>query len=174
MHTRLLLLLAVGVTAILPGTSLVAAEPVDPVTADPAGVAARVTLPEGVALPDGGAVIVLSAVNTQTRAVSAERYVMVPAETPDVFVLSPGDQARLADQQRLILGWMGQEIEVDGNFGFTIDPCRVGDGPARRARVSVHLRAEPDGPFIPVIDDMRLRRVLGESPTELPVCPQAG
>ena len=174
MHPKHLSIAAIAALSILLSTTLARPDTTDPLTADPRGIAALVTLPDGVALPEDGAVMTLSAVNTATEAVSREQYVLIPSENGDLYVLSRGDQARLSEQQGMILGWMAQEIDVDGTFNFVIDPCQVGDGPDRQARVSVQLRADTEGPFLPVIDDMRLRRILDQDLDEMPVCPQAG
>ena len=174
MHPKHLSIVAIAVLSILLSTTLARPDTPDPITADPAGIAARVTLPDGIDLPDDGAVMTLSAVNTETEAVSRERYVLTLSDDRGLYVLSRGDQARLSEQQGTILGWMTQEIDVDGTFNFAIDPCRTGDGPDRHARVSVQLRGETDGPFLPVIDDMHLRRILDYDLAEMPVCPRAG
>ncbi len=146
-----------------------ATEP-DPITADPAAVAAHIALPAGVAIPDGGAVLVLSATHEALGARSHETYRLVALPDAGGFALSPADQVRLAQQQGVITEWMNAGIDVDGSMSFTIDPCLTGEDVPRRARVTIALRADHDSGFQTVVDDMRLQRVLGRPVTELEAC----
>ncbi|QBY01938.1 hypothetical protein E2K80_15405 [Rhodophyticola sp. CCM32] len=177
MTERFMFSTAIAITALVLSITLLKAdpvEPVDPLMADPNGVAAQVILPDNVALPEDGAVMVVSGVNTLTRAVSSEQYVLIPSEQRDLYVLSRDDQTRLAQQQGLILGWMAEDIDVDGAFNFTIAPCQTGGEPDGQARVSIQLRAEVEGPFLPIVENMRLRSLLGHDLSELQVCSRAG
>ncbi|MEJ6393406.1 hypothetical protein V8J82_09080 [Gymnodinialimonas sp. 2305UL16-5] len=142
----------------------------DPITAEPDAFAARVALPDSVALPDGSVMATLSATMPETGQQTHETYVMTRAEEEEYYVLTEADRTRLRQQQMLILGYREAGLDVDGTFSFAINPCLTGEGNLRNARVSIELRADETVGFFPVVDDMRLRRLLGQQLRTLPPC----
>ncbi|WP_224816810.1 hypothetical protein [Hasllibacter sp. MH4015] len=158
----------VTVLSVLPGA--VRAQDPDPVTADPDQIAARITLPEGLAMQDGGVVMTMGAINEVTGAQTLEVYALVPSRTEPHMVLSGPDRARLAAQQALIVGWMDAGHEVDGSFAVTLAPCRTGVEVPGRARASMALRADAESGFQVVVEDMRVRRLIGQPIRDLPPC----
>ncbi len=146
-----------------------ATEP-DPITADPADFVARLSMPDSVDVAEGGVEATLSAVLPDTGQRFVERYILRPAQEPGHFVFSTTDRVRVARQQGLIRQYMDAGIDVDGSFSVTLDPCVTGLGQPRRARVSIDLQADQESGFINVVDDMRLRRLIGHSISELQPC----
>ncbi len=164
------------IRAALLGTALVvlclpalATEP-DPTTADPAAFVARLSLPDSVAVPDGGVVATMSATLPDTGQRFVERYVLRRAAEQGHYVFSDPDRIRLRRQQELIRDYMDAGIDVDGSFSVTLEPCATGQGRLRGARVSIDLLADADAGFITVVDQMRLRRLLGRSISTLEPC----
>ena len=67
----------------------------DPLTADPASVVARLDLPPGIAIPEGGATLTLDARRSDTGETLARRYAFT--EAGDLWRLPETDAAALRD-----------------------------------------------------------------------------
>ncbi|MEC3861783.1 hypothetical protein VK792_10845 [Mesobacterium sp. TK19101] len=116
---------------------------VSPLEADPGQYEVVVTLPEGLDIPRGGAVLNVTAQRPDTHASSSGRYVLQRRETTEgalLFRVAPGDLPQLKAQQALIRDWEAETGgATTGTFGVDVDACRKGDGPDLNGLMSISL-----------------------------------
>ncbi|WP_179378066.1 hypothetical protein [Jannaschia marina] len=151
--------------SVVPGTALLASR-LDPITADPADVAAFPVLPEGVGLLPGKSILVLSGVREDDGAEASETFVLAPWQGG--FRIDPADYERFRSQQALLRGW-AEGPGVDGTMTVTVGACIDGRGPDRDARYSVDVILEQGGPRLPLVREAPLTAV-GLDPATLPSC----
>lgn len=163
----LLLLTACGVVPIQTALKLAA---LDPLSADPAGMAVALDLPEGVGIALEGAMLSLSA-ETADGVQLTGRYGLVQNAT-GIWRVAPEDRARLRADQAQAAEWERADPDgTRGSFNVSLSPCIAGAGPAADARLSASLQLEPDGPFLPLLRRVPLSN-LGPLPgaSEVPPC----
>jgi hypothetical protein len=135
-----------------------------PLTADPAGLAARVDLPDGLAIPADGATLVLAARRSDTGASRSGTFALARAATVDggsVYVVPPAEIERFRSLQDEIGAWEAADPEAtEGTFSVAVTACVVGAGPAPDATVSVDIRTDPDGAFVPLVRRAPLEQVV--------------
>ncbi len=155
-------------SAIVPSTAARLAS-FDPLTADPAAIELVVILPPGLAVSAGSARLELSAVRgSEHRNGSfqlADRAVAPGIEAPAGaiprgFAIAEPDVARMRALQAEIAGWKATGA-AKGALGLGIGGCAIGDGPAPDAVGSVLIRVRKDGPYLPLIESVKLADMLG-------------
>lgn len=142
---------------------------VDPLTADPAGLAVVVVLPPGLKVSPGSAKLELGAVRGDERLSGSFQLQDRPAPagvavaegaSARAFALSATDAERMRALQDQIAGWK-REGNAEGSFGIGLGACATGAGPAPDATGSILIRVASDGPFMPLVSDGRLSDLLG-------------
>ncbi|MCR9089326.1 MAG: hypothetical protein NXH97_21615 [Rhodobacteraceae bacterium] len=138
-----------------------------PVTADPGAIAVALMLPDGAGVQPGGAQLFLGARRTDTGAETGLSVALArrsDGEVGEVFEIAPGDRAAFRAEQARIAAWQAEAPDATkGTLSMAVAPCRVGTGPAPRARSSVAIRFAPDEPFSPLLRDVPLSRIANES-----------
>lgn len=164
MRTLLLALLCTGCTSFVPSTLLHVAR-VNPLTADPASYAVYLALPPGAGIVPGSATLTFSGTKSDDNTVSTETYVL---QTNGMrYAINPADYTRMRTQQAMLLAWENGP-GVDGDMAIDLTPCRVGDGPAPDATVSIDIQLAADGPRMPLIRKAPVAKLGVDS---LPLCP---
>ena len=161
MRVLLTLLLLPACTALVPGMAGRLAT-LSPVTADPAEFAVRAELPDGLGLTPDGQWLTLSA-RSLTGASRSGRFPIRRAYTPDgaIWRIEPavlGDLRRLQEEIREM-----KQTDPDGttgSLGLQITGCTIGNGPDPRDRLTLFLRMERDGPFRPLLRNVRVSDVF--------------
>ena len=159
----------VGSTAAILGT-------VDPLTADPAAVAVRVDLPEGIALLEDGARLALAARRDDTGQAFSEVFVLrQDGDGTRTLAVDGTDYARLRQAQATARAWKAEDDDATrGSLSLTLDPCRTVASPAPDARFSAAIRLDRDGPFLPLLRNARLGDVAAVAEiAQLPACETA-
>ena len=159
----------VGSTAAILGT-------VDPLSADPADVAVRIDLPDGIGLRDGGARLALDARRSDTGRAFSEVFVLrQDGGAARTLSVASDDFARLRQAQATALAWKAEAEEATrGSLALTLDPCRTVALPAPDARFSAAVRLDRDGPFLPLLRGARLGDVAEVAEiAQLPACETA-
>lgn len=142
-----------------------------PLTADPADFAVRVTLPDGLDVAPGTAVLSLKAQETPEAAPITEDYTL--QRDADVFRVAQADLASLRALQAKANAWEAADSEAaSGSLGIKLQPCRRGDQLSVDARVSVAIQIEQGGIFLPLIRNAPLSSVAEQSELDaLGPCP---
>lgn len=135
-----------------------------PLTVDPASLAAAIRMSDGLAIRPGGATLTFGAERKDTGETRMETYVLErtrDAEGREVFALSAADVDAFKAQQARIAAWKAQAPEATlGTFSVQAAPCPVGDGPATGATVSVDIRTDAEGGFVPLVVDAPVAGLL--------------
>ena len=80
---------------------------------------------------------------------------------------------RLMWSEAEVAAWEAADPDgTSGSLSVTLDPCRIGAGPAPDARVSVAIRLEPGGPFLPLVRNGPISQVAGSD--DIGALPQCG
>jgi hypothetical protein len=94
-----------------------------------------------------------------------------------IFVLerrvAPDDLGDLRAIQTIAQQWNAENDDATtGSFGLNLAPCKIGDGPAPDARVSVAIRMTKGGAFLPLIRSGPISAVAKpEQIRDMGVCP---
>lgn len=154
----------------------------NPLEADPAGYAIAVTIPEGVDVSQNGAVFKFSNKNTVLNTDEEYEYALERRETSDgqtLFRFAPADLPAIRTFQANV-----KQREMDnpdansGSISVFVEFCKIGDGPADEDTFSVFIRTKPDGRFMPLIREARIKDALDELDQgdqirdQAPTCPQ--
>lgn len=155
----------------LPVLFLAACTSVDPITllklstlspleADPSDIAVNVQLPDGLQIRPETAILSVSATRNDLK--SEGMYVLATADGSDgtTYSVAIDDRARLKAQQALILGWKEEEPDTSGSISVGLEGCSVGTGPATNATISIQIRTEAQGPYLPLLNAMPIADVL--------------
>ncbi|SPF79594.1 hypothetical protein [Pseudoprimorskyibacter insulae] len=159
-----------AIAALLAGCSYISSDTVErianisPLKADPGDYTVRATLPEGLDVQPGGAVLSVAAQRNDTHAASREIYVLqrLDAGAGTVqFRIAPDDLPRLKAQQALIADW-SDALGGTGIAQFSVDVkgCRVGAGPNLDDTMSVSLISASDGSTRQIVPPTAVRNVL--------------
>ncbi|GIT92732.1 hypothetical protein JANAI62_30310 [Jannaschia pagri] len=155
-----------GCASVVPGTALLASR-MDPLTADPADIAAFPILPEGIGLLADESVLVLSGVRQSDGISHAETFILSPWQGG--YRIDPEDYERFRDQQVRLINW-SEEVGLDGSLGITLAPCLIGRGPDADARYSVDVILRQGGARLPLLKDAPLKDII-EAFGEMSQCP---
>lgn len=156
-------------TAFVPNT-LLQAQRLSPLTADPAAVALRLELPDGLGVTPDSARIILAL--TDQGVTRQEEFIL--NERAGVFSVAADDIAPMRQfQQDSLAAKETRPDDVKGSLSLTLGPCRIGNGPTPNAPVSAGLRMEPDGDFLPLINNGPISAVVTTTDIATwPPCPQ--
>ena len=142
----------------------------DPLTADPAAIAARISLPEGLAISPGGAVLEIGARRKDTGESLSGRYAL--RRKGDTWALAPADAAALRTLQAEVLAWKAEDAG-EGHLSLHLTGCRTGAGPAQDAPISADLSLDGGASFLPLLRGLEvsdLQRAAGPRQPKLPAC----
>ena len=167
-----LLLVAMGIGAcstVVPAT-LYQMRGLDPLTADPADIALRVDLPEGLGLLPGSGTLELRAMDTD-GAVWFGRFPITMVG--DVLQVAPEVHADLRALQAEIRARKAEDPDsISGSLGVDFEPCSDTADIPETARVSVDIRLAADAAFLPLLRDAPLADALEMAALEeLTLCP---
>lgn len=146
----------------------------DPLSADPAGMAVALDLPDGVGIAPGSAELTLRAQAADGAEISG-RYGLEATEG-GVWHVRDGDRARLrADQARAAAWETADPAGTVGQFSVMLSPCQTGGGDIGRGRLSAALQLEPGGPFLPLLRNVPVAELTeGVLLPDLPRCAPPG
>ncbi len=146
--------------------------------ADPAGFEISIDMPDGVEIPTGGATITMNSANSRLDQAYSETYALQLRSAPDgqtLFRIHPDDVAEIRVFQARAKRWEAEEPEVStGAVSVFVNFCKIGDGPRRDDRFSVSVRAEVDGPFMPLIRNAKVADAVAladDDPETKSICP---
>ena len=152
-------------STVVPST-LLQMQALDPLSADPADIALQVTLPDGVALlPEAGTLDLRAELPDGSTIGGSFPIVAVG----DVLRIAPATYADLRAPQTKINGWKAIDPDsTTGSLSVAIAPCLTGGEIPADTRLSVAIRLEQDGPFLPLIQDAPVARALkGQADTAM-------
>ncbi|WP_108815612.1 hypothetical protein [Loktanella sp. Alg231-35] len=142
-----------------------------PTTADPAGFALDLTLPAGIDVLPDTAQLTFAVARSDTGEAQSGSYSL--ERKGDVFRIAEDDLPALRALQATARAWkVENDAAASGSIGLTLTPCLIGDGPTPDARVSVGLRLEENGAFLPLVRGGPLSAVASAAEiSEMGVCP---
>lgn len=157
------LCLVAACSAVVPDTAARLAA-TDPLTADPAGLAVALALPEGMAPGPDPAMLRLTLVADGMREDLA--LPLAPVAAPDLkgaegAVLALALTAEGVDRMKALQRRAQGAAHGSLALGLGIPGCRVGAGPAAGATGAAWLRLAAGEPFRPLIRPARLDALLG-------------
>ncbi|MEO0917319.1 MAG: hypothetical protein AAFY31_10120 [Pseudomonadota bacterium] len=167
--------LLLGCASLDPGTARQLAG-LDPLTADPQDFVVSVDLPNGIGLQPGSVVLSLQARSAASGQTGGE-WSLDRVNTVDGLVsyrVAPGDLPDLQAVQSMAAKWEAEDPDgTDGSLSLSVGPCRLPNVTLDKdLSVSAFLTLETDGPMLPVLRDVSVRRFLsGEALRNLPECP---
>lgn len=131
-----------------------------PLKADPSKIEVLVELPPGLGIPEGAAVLNVSAARDDIGAQSSGAYVLEQSATGEGlrrFRVAPSDVDRLKGQQALISDWESEAPDrLRTSLFMDVTGCKVGAGPQPTASVAFFAVVLPNktprrlGPPVPV------------------------
>ncbi len=134
----------------------------NPLEADPADIAVQVVLPDGVGIVSESAGLVLSATSGAGETISG--FYPLHLLPGDVWQVAEADHARLRADQAQILTWESADPDgTNGSLTVGFEPCALGGGPTEAARVTVRLRIEPDGDFLPLLSNVPVAQLYDQA-----------
>ncbi|EBA13579.1 hypothetical protein [Roseobacter sp. CCS2] len=157
-------------SSIVPSTAL-RLSGLSPTTADPADFAIDLALPAGIDIQPGTAQLIFGVSRSDTGQEQSGNFVLERAGS--VFLVAASDVDRLRALQATARQWGAEnDAATEGVLGVILSPCRIGDGPDPKARVSVGLRLAQDGAFLPLVRNGPLSAVASEDEIrQMPLCP---
>lgn len=157
-------------TSIVPST-VMRLNGLSPSTADPAGFAVDLTLPAGIDVQPGTARLLYSVARADTGQTRSGSYTL--ERDGSVFRIAPDDLAGLRALQATTRLWQVQNRDAtDGSLGLTVAFCKNDPAPAADGRVSVGLRLEEGGAFLPLVRNGPLSAVASaDQISEMGLCP---
>jgi len=171
MRFSILAILALSACTSLVPSTIMRLNGLSPTTADPEGFAVDLTLPDGIDVMHGTARLMFTVTRSDTGAEQSGDFVL--ARAGSVFRIAPDDYAPLRDLQTTARAWTAEnDGATNGSLGLSLTPCLIGNGPAPDARVSVGLRLEEGGAFLPLVRNGPLSAVASdEELREMGACP---
>ena len=163
-------LLLSACTSIVPST-VMRVNALSPTSADPAGFAIDLSLPAGIDIMPGTAQLMFAVTRSDTGETQSGAFVL--EREGSVYRVAPQDLSELRALQATARAWEAENEDAsNGSLGISLSPCRVGDGPAPNARVSVGLRLAEDGAFLPLVRNGPISAVAEpEEIRDMDVCP---
>lgn len=152
------MLIVAGCGAVSP-TALIRTSQLDPLTTDPVLIAARLDVPGGIKIPEGGATLSMSAERADTDETLSGTYTLI--EEDAVWRLSPDDRAAFRELQRQIRDWKaayGDEA-VSGSLSIALSACTEATGPDPQAPIAVDLSLDGGARFFPFLRDLTVQDV---------------
>lgn len=136
----------------------------DPITANPSDIVARVNLPDGLDVAPNGAVIEFTARRSDSSEIVSGWY---PLErSGELWRISSSDVARIRDIQAQLQMWENEApAATEGKFRVHVEGCTVGAGPDPSAPVRVDLSLDGGTRFQPFIRNItagEVARVTGD------------
>ncbi len=164
------LMLMPACTSLVPNT-VTQLNRMDPTIADPQDFAIMIEMPEGLDFIPGSAQLRFMTQRTDTGESRSETFMLEQYE--QTFAVADADLVPLRTLQATARRWKAENPDAsNGSMGVWVAPCVVGDGPASDARVSVSIRMEQDGPFMPLVRNGPISAVAGsERIGEMKECP---
>ena len=152
MRPLILLTLLAGCSSLVPSTVAQLAG-LSPLTADPAGFEVALDLPPGIDVVPDSALLVLAASQSETGAAFEAPFVLQRRDGPvQLWRVNPDDLDELRTLQARAAEWEAEDPDASsGSLSVGLEPCRIGDGPAPDAAVSISLRVQPGGPLLPLV-----------------------
>ncbi len=165
----LAVLVVLGACADFVPETLRAVEAVDPLTVDPADIALRLSLPDGVAVLPGSARLQMSA-RQETGDSIAQEFILQFEQ--DVLAVAPRDHAALRALQAQITAWKAEDPDgTKGSLSMFFDPCLANGPLPPDARASVAIRLAADGTFLPLVTDGDVTQLFARGqPDGIPAC----
>lgn len=157
-------------TSIVPTTAL-RLSTMSPTTADPADFAVDLTLPDGIDVRPGSATLIFAVSRADLDETATGRFAL--RRDGSVFAIDPADHVELRALQAIARTWQAENAAAtSGSLSIDLSPCRRGAGPADDATVSVAIRLEQDGPFLPLVRNGPLSAVTSQMQLQdIPACP---
>ncbi|MDX8352836.1 hypothetical protein [Cognatiyoonia sp. IB215182] len=165
----ILLILLAGCTSIVPTTAM-RLNNLSPTTADPADMAVALTLPEGIDVQPGSAMLTFAVIRSDLDQTAKGTFRLV--REGDVYAIAPSDHATLRALQATAWQWEAENASAtQGSLAITLAPCLRGAGPSDDARVNVAIRLAQDGAFLPLVRNAPLSAVTSaEQLGDVPQC----
>lgn len=146
----------------------------NPLMADAGGLVVTLDLPDGVGLVPGSETLKLEAERQASGETSQGTYVLdrLLHDGALAYRIAPADLDRFRAQQALVRRW--EEADPDdtrGSLSLSLEPCLIGDGPARRASLSAGISIPDQTRPMPLFQGVPVRRLLPNGTSDLPACP---
>lgn len=146
----LLALLALAACSSLDPVTMTRLSRLDPLTADPSDVVARLALPPGLEVPPGGATLALAARRRDTGETLDAHFALI--RRGDTWRLARADADRLRELQAGIRDWTSAAPDAsEGSLSLRLTGCAIGTGPAPTAPVSADLSLDGGTSFAPLV-----------------------
>lgn len=135
-----------------------------PLNADPSKIEVLVDLPPGLGIPEGAAVMNVSADRRDIGARSAGSYVLQQGATENGalrFRVAPEDVSRLQGQQALLREWETEAPDdTEGSLTVDVTGCAIGAGPSPTAAVSIFVVVLPNPKPRPLARGVPVSQIL--------------
>ncbi len=163
-------LLMSACTSIVPST-LMRLDDVSPTDADPAGFAVDLSLPTGLDIVPGSAMLTFVVRRSDTNQMASGRFAL--ENVGNVFRVAPADLQELRGLQATARQWKAKYgAATEGSLSINLTPCTRGDGPDADARVNIGLQIAEGGRFLPLVRNGRLSAVATPADIEMmAACP---
>ncbi|MCK0096121.1 hypothetical protein MWU60_11115 [Yoonia sp. F2084L] len=157
-------------TSIVPLTAM-RLSTLSPITADPADFAVDLTLPAGIDVSPEGAKLLFTVTRADRDETQEGAFAL--RREGSVFTVDPDDHAALRVLQATAREWRAENgSETSGSIMINVSPCRLDAGPSADARVSVAIRMEQGGVFMPLVRNGPLSAVTSQDQLrDMPGCP---
>lgn len=159
----------------IPLKSMVELSRLDPMTANPAGIAVAVDVSEGLRAAPGKTKLTLSAEGAGGKSleeVFVLRQTLDSASDVDrvIFALNTPDIDRMNATRRTIAGWKNEDPDTRGSISINAEPCLVRPTDTESPLIfAVSMRIADDRPFVPVVSEADLRDEMPNG-LEIPAC----
>ncbi|SFR31727.1 hypothetical protein SAMN04488005_0158 [Yoonia tamlensis] len=152
MRLSLLPILALCACSSIVPSTVARLSTLSPTTADPAGFAVLMTLPDGLGVQRGSARLIFSARRTDTGETLQEDVILERDAGAQLFRIAAADYARLRAAQATARLWETQNKDAtQGALSVHVAACKIGAGPDPDARVSVAIQTTQGGEFQPLV-----------------------
>ncbi|WP_412565113.1 hypothetical protein [Thalassobius sp. MITS945101] len=129
----------------------------DPLTSDPADLAAQVTLPPDIAIPTGGMEMYFGA----TRDGQEKSATVQLDQHGDIWRLSPEDVIRLETLQREIGIWKAEDPDgTEGTLSISIAGCSLTGTPDPQGEIAVRLSFDGGAQFRPFLTGLTVADMM--------------
>lgn len=157
----------------------------DMATADPAAIRAAIRFPKALAPRPGGAKLTITETGAGGSGASTRVFVLEEVEEAGAldryrrdgypvkaFRLSAVSVEELRRLQADVRAARAASRNKPGSLGVSIDACRLGPLPPGALLSSTYLKLDAREPYMPVVEDIDLRKEIGENAlaTQVPPC----
>ncbi|MEX0310149.1 MAG: hypothetical protein AB3N17_07845 [Tateyamaria sp.] len=151
-------ILLAACSTVVPST-IMQLQGVDPLTADPADIALHVDLPDSVSLANDAGTLDLRA---QLRDGSTLAGQFPIERVGSMLQVAPAAHDNLRALQAEIGTWKAADPDgTSGSLSVDLNPCLTGPTVPEGAMLSVAIRLDADGPFLPLVRDVSIADALG-------------